>query len=364
MASPVVGCPFAYPERFERARAHVDAARQSGTLRGGDEAALVLEALCRQVSRGPCDEPRPSAWNAQGRALWQAWNHLGAMTTEDAMRLYVKQLEMDEPEWWRAAAVEAAEAQQAQAGSAVDATSESASESEDAEPAAITLPWAAMDAVQGGGPGPKPRFEHCAFVAGGAMIVAGGRSGGRYLTDCWAFDIARRAWSPVQTTGLPALAGAVAVPAAQSPMDAFLVGGHAKPGADRQPRLAILRASFDPSGAGHSANGNGSGSDAPAPPALPALRAAPIEAFGDAPTARGGHSANRIGTQIFVFGGEETLDGKRVMGDLHAFDLHSSAWLDLSGRVEGVPPSPRSAHSATVLADRYLVIFGGGSVAR
>ncbi len=32
--------------------------------------------------------------------MWQAWEHLGQMSREEAMRLFVRQLEYDVPSWW------------------------------------------------------------------------------------------------------------------------------------------------------------------------------------------------------------------------------------------------------------------------
>merc|ERR1712072_70765 len=67
-------------------------------------------------------------------------------------------------------------------------------------------------------------------------------------------------------------------------------------------------------------------------------------------------------SQVFVFGGEET-SSKKLMGDLHVYDLHSSTWTKPKA-TSGTPPCARSAHSATVFKDKYIVIFGGGSVSR
>ena len=53
--------------------------------------------------------------------------------------------------------------------------------------------------------------------------------------------------------------------------------------------------------------------------------------FGDdIPTARGGHTSVLVRSQVFVFGGEET-SSKKLMGDLHVYDLHSSTWTKVKG---------------------------------
>lgn len=47
------------------------------------------------------------------------------------------------------------------------------------------------------------------------------------------------------------------------------------------------------------------------------------------------------------------------MNDLHLLDLETLTWDEFEAA--GVPPSPRSDHAAAVHAERYLLIFGGGS---
>jgi len=42
--------------------------------------------------------------------------------------------------------------------------------------------------------------------------------------------------------------------------------------------------------------------------------------------------------------------------------LHSSTWSRVEAK--GTPPCARSGHSCTVVGDKYVVIFGGGSVSR
>eukprot|EP00955_Chlamydomonas_euryale_P021782 229897-Chlamydomonas_euryale.AAC.15 len=103
-----------------------------------------------------------------------------------------------------------------------------------------------------------------------------------------------------------------------------------------------------------------------APPAMPARV---LDAAGNVaelalggplcPSARGGHSATLIGRRVYVFGGEDAH--RRALGDLWVLDLDDMAWAkpDTTGR----PPAPRSAHVAAAHGGRYLLLFGGGSVA-
>lgn len=60
-----------------------------------------------------------------------------------------------------------------------------------------------------------------------------------------------------------------------------------------------------------------------------------------------------------IFGGEDSA--RRPLGDLHILDLYNSFWVDIE--TFGKAPSPRSGHKSTVYADRFVLVFGGGSVA-
>ncbi|KAL0335492.1 UNVERIFIED_CONTAM: Acyl-CoA-binding domain-containing protein 4, partial [Sesamum radiatum] len=72
---------------------------------------------------------------------------------------------------------------------------------------------------------------------------------------------------------------------------------------------------------------------------------------------RGGQSVTLVGTTLVIFGGQ---DAKRsLLNDLHILDLETMTWDEMD--TVGVRPSPRSDHAAAVHADRYLLIFGGGS---
>lgn len=82
-----------------------------------------------------------------------------------------------------------------------------------------------------------------------------------------------------------------------------------------------------------------------------------MEAKGDIPVARSGHTVTRAGPVLILFGGEDTK-GKKLH-DLHMFDLKSLTWLPLN--YKGAGPSPRSNHVAALYDDRILLIFGGQS---
>ncbi|KAE8678956.1 Acyl-CoA-binding domain-containing protein 5 [Hibiscus syriacus] len=73
--------------------------------------------------------------------------------------------------------------------------------------------------------------------------------------------------------------------------------------------------------------------------------------------ARGGQSVTLVGRILVIFGGQ---DAKLTLrNDLHIPDLKTLTWDEIDS--VGVPPSLRSGHAAAVHAERYLLIFGGGS---
>ncbi|KAL6066502.1 BTB/POZ domain containing protein [Balamuthia mandrillaris] len=74
---------------------------------------------------------------------------------------------------------------------------------------------------------------------------------------------------------------------------------------------------------------------------------------GDAPCRRSGHTATKVGTKLYVFGG---YDGKTYCNDLHVFDTDSSVWY--RPECKGDAPAPRTMHSA-VLHDHHIFFFGG-----
>nr|CAB3462259.1 unnamed protein product [Digitaria exilis] len=149
---------------------------------------------------------------------------------------------------------------------------------------------------------PIPRFYHAAAIVNSKMVVFGGDSGHHLLDD-------------------------TKVPWGNS---VILVGGKTEPASDRL-SVWIFNAETE----------------------LWSL----LEAKGDIPAARSGHTVIRAGATLILFGGEDTKGKKRH--DLHMFDLKSSTWLQLN--YKGAGPSPRSNHVAALYDDRILLIFGGHS---
>ncbi|KAM0951113.1 putative acyl-CoA-binding protein, ACBP [Dioscorea sansibarensis] len=107
MARPNLG--LAYPERFYAAAAYAgfgglpsSSSSSSAILvsRLQDDVALLLYGLYQQATVGPCHVPKPGVWNPVEHSKWTSWNGLGSMTSTEAMRLFVKILEEEDPSWY------------------------------------------------------------------------------------------------------------------------------------------------------------------------------------------------------------------------------------------------------------------------
>ena len=144
---------------------------------------------------------------------------VAAAQSIEAMRLYVRTLEEDNPGWWhlltegddtkatQLAAAAAAAARAAASGQAAailaaapggnpgsSASGASAQPAHALERAAQPNEWTAVSAA---GEPPRRRYEHAAAVLGDKMYVVGGNSNGRLLGDNFALDLRSLTWSRV-----------------------------------------------------------------------------------------------------------------------------------------------------------------------
>ncbi|GLU08345.1 hypothetical protein SLE2022_252630 [Rubroshorea leprosula] len=184
---------------------------------------------------------------------------------------------------------------------------------------------------------PVPRLNHAAAVIGNKMIVVGGESGNGLLDDVQVLNFDNFTWSTASSKlylspsslplKIPACMGHSLVSWGKK---ALLVGGKTNPGHDRVSVWA-----FDTETECWSF----------------------VEAKGDIPLARSGHTVVRASSVLILFGGEGAK--RRKLNDLHMFDLKSLTWLPL--HCTGTGPSPRSNHVATLYDDKTLLIFGGAS---
>ncbi|KAI3962319.1 hypothetical protein MKX01_005321 [Papaver californicum] len=187
---------------------------------------------------------------------------------------------------------------------------------------------------------PTPRFNHAATVIGDKMVVVGGESGHGVLDDVQVLSFERFTWAKASSKlslspsslplKIPACKGHRMVPWGKK---ALMIGGKTDPASDR-----ISVWAFDTETECWSL----------------------MEARGEVPVSRSGHSVTRAGSVLILFGGEDAKG--RKLNDIHMFDLKSLMWLPL--HYTGSRPSPRSNHVASLYDDRILFIFGGSSKSR
>ncbi|XP_074571202.1 uncharacterized protein LOC141827779 [Curcuma longa] len=184
---------------------------------------------------------------------------------------------------------------------------------------------------------PTPRSHHAAVVIGSKMVVVGGDSGHGLLDDTLVLNLETLTWtasvsSVYSSSGgvalkFPACKGHSLVSCGKS---ALLVGGRTDPPSDK---LSVW--SFNVEVESWSL----------------------VEAKGNIPVARSGHTVHRAGNVLILFGGED-MKGRKL-NDLYMFDLKSLSWLPL--HYKGAGPSARSNHVAALYEDKLLFVYGGQS---
>lgn len=368
MAMARASSGLAYPERFYAAASYAgfdgspNSSAKELTSKFSNDSALLLYALYQQATVGPCNVPKPSSWSPVEQSKWKSWQGLGNMATTEAMRLFVKILEEEDPGWYSRASNSVAEPivdVEMNHDSKTEAVKENGNSfpetktvstengnlmetqdkdvvSEDLGSVVVYDQWIAPPIS---GQRPKARYEHGAAVVQDKMYIYGGNHNGRYLSDMHILDLRSWAWSKIQ-------AKAVAE-STESPSPALLTpcAGHSLipwenkllsiAGHTKDPSEIIQVKVFD----------------------LQTCSWSTLKTYGKPPVSRGGQSVTLVGTSLVIFGGE---DAKRsLLNDLHILDLETMTWDEIDA--VGVPPSPRSDHAAAVHAERYLLIFGGGS---
>ncbi|XP_061348425.1 acyl-CoA-binding domain-containing protein 4-like isoform X2 [Gastrolobium bilobum] len=356
------GSSLQYPERFYAAASYVGfdgstSPTKALTSKFPKSSALLLYSLYQQASVGPCNIPEPSAWKIVEHSKWASWNQLGNMSSTEAMRLFVKILEEEDPGWYSRASYSVVEPVidvQMNHNSKVEPVIENGN----AYPETKTISTENgsqigtqdKDVVVEGfgsvgvydqwiappvsGQRPKARYEHGAAVVRDKLYIYGGNHNGRYLNDLHVLDLRSWTWSKIE-----AKAGV------ESPITSTPCAGHSLipwgnkllsiAGHTKDPSESIQVKVFD----------------------LQTATWSTLKTFGKAPVSRGGQSVNLVGTSLVIFGGQ---DAKRtLLNDLHILDLETMTWDEIDAL--GVPPSPRSDHTAVVHVERYLLIFGGGS---
>ncbi|PKI74049.1 hypothetical protein CRG98_005527 [Punica granatum] len=358
---------LAYPERFYSAASYAGFDGSSDSSKGvtskfSNDAALLLYALFQQATVGPCNAPKPRGWSPVEQSKWTSWHGLGNMAQTEAMRLFVKILEEEDPSWYSRASNFVTEP-------VVDVEMNHTSNTKPFVENGHSIPETKTIAAENGivneiedkdiisdGPGsiavydqwvappvsglrPKARYEHGAAVIQDKMYVYGGNHNGRYLSDLHVLDLKSWTWSKVdaifKSDSLESQNPGLATPRAGHSLITWdnkllSIAGHTK-----DPSEGILVKEFDPQINTWST----------------------WKTYGKPPISRGGQSVTLVGTSLVIFGGQ---DAKRsLLNDLHILDLESMTWDEFDA--VGIPPSPRADHAAAVHAERYLLIFGGGS---
>ncbi|XP_020887907.1 acyl-CoA-binding domain-containing protein 4 isoform X2 [Arabidopsis lyrata subsp. lyrata] len=366
MAMPRATSGPAYPKRFYAAASYVgldgsDSSAKNVSSKFSDDTALLLYALYHQATVGPCNTPKPSAWRPVEQSKWRSWQGLGTMPSIEAMRLFVKILEEDDPGWYSRASNDipdpvvdvqinrTKDEPVVENGNSFGETKTISTEngrlaetqdkdvvSEDSNTVSVYNQWTAP---QTSGQRPKARYEHGAAVIQDKMYIYGGNHNGRYLGDLHVLDLKNWTWSRVETkvatdaqeTSTPTLLAPCAGHSLIAWDNKLLsIGGHTK-----DPSESMQVKVFDP----HTSTWS------------------MLQTYGKPPVSRGGQSVTLVGKTLVIFGGQ---DAKRsLLNDLHILDLDTMTWDEIDA--VGVSPSPRSDHAAAVHAERYLLIFGGGS---
>ncbi|XP_022150763.1 acyl-CoA-binding domain-containing protein 4 isoform X2 [Momordica charantia] len=360
-----------YPDRFYAAASYAgfDGSPKSSSKavrsKFSDEAALLLYGLYQQATVGRCNVPEPSSWHAIEKSKWKSWNGLGNMPPVEAMRLFVKILEEEEPGWYSRVSNFVSEPEPEpqpvldvqinhdskpepiiENGNSVPETKTISTENGNlletqdkdvlVEGFGLIVVYDQWISPPVSGLRPKARYEHGAAVIQDKMYIFGGNHNGRYLSDLHVLDLRSWGWTKVEAkTQSPESPPEKLTPCAGHSLITWenkllSIAGHTK-----DPSEAIQVRVFDVQSSTWST----------------------LKTYGKPPVSRGGQSVTLVGTSLVIFGGQ---DAKRtLLNDLHILDLETMTWDEIDA--VGAPPSPRSDHAAAVHAERYLLIFGGGS---
>ncbi|MBA0699240.1 hypothetical protein Goari_000893, partial [Gossypium aridum] len=319
---------------------------------------------------GPCTVPKPSSWSPVEHSKWKrsassfaaGWQQLGNMVSTEAMRLFVKILEEEEPGWYSRASNSVSEPVidvQMNHNSNVEPIIENRNSfaetkiisaengglmeiqdkdvvSEGLGSIVVYDKWISPPVI---GQRPKARYQHGAAVVQDKMYIFGGNHNGRYLNDLHVLDLRSWTWSKVEAKVVPK---SVESP---SPVNIAPCAGHSLipwenkllsiAGHTKVPSETIQGKAFD----------------------LQTGTWSVLNTYGKAPVSRAGQSVTLVGTTLVIFGGQ---DAKRtLLNDLHILNLETMTWNEIDA--VGAPPSPRADHAAAIHAERYLLVFGGGS---
>lgn len=392
LAPPVLG----YPEKFELALRYGESNLMTeGAVTDGDR--LLLDALSRQATLGPCNEPRPSIFDSVARARHAAWAELGNRSKMEAMFMYVQAVEALAPDWWtwpelgllekddeqdepRAATSSNGVPDEPVSGAAGDGNAREESLGTEVGAAVRITPLcrdafgspmgntAPAQAPEGSPSQTQPevsslqlnlrvgdwsrlevdgtpaRYRHSCALVGARLFMFGGRSNsGRLASGLHVLDMLTGKWSAASVSGAtPELRWGHSMNAFRQWLVIF--GGH------RQ---------------------RGSFSDTPVFDTQAMAWVAP-QFCGNLPPARGNHAAAVCMQRLWIFGGDGPPPGE-IVGDLwclpldgvagavngSSYDANPLEWE--KARTSGTAPPVCHDHAAVACGSRVLLIGGSSS---
>ncbi|XP_040291302.1 acyl-CoA-binding domain-containing protein 4 isoform X1 [Bufo bufo] len=83
-----------YRRQFNAAVSVIQSLPKDGAYRPSYEEMLRFYGYYKQATVGPCNISRPPFWDPIGKYKWDAWSKLGAMSQEDAMCAYIREMKI------------------------------------------------------------------------------------------------------------------------------------------------------------------------------------------------------------------------------------------------------------------------------
>ncbi|KAF3795770.1 Acyl-CoA-binding domain-containing protein 4 [Nymphaea thermarum] len=359
---------LAYPERFYAAAAYAGfgggsqgSAKPAAISRFRNDVALLLYGLYQQArisiaTVGPCTIPKPKGWSPVESSKWTRLEEEPAWYSRvpEFVSEPVVDVEMNNPaEEPVVSDMNSYEEQKAiPAENGVLETEDKGVVSEVLGSVGVYDKWVAPSVS---GQRPKARYEHGAAIIQDKMYIFGGNHNGRYLNDLQVLDLKTFTWTKLDLKVAMESESPPSVPLAACAGHSLIawdnkllsIAGHTK-----DPSESVTVKEFDLQSSTWSflkTYGK--------PPVLYTVMMPSSNYLSSVQASRGGQSVTLVGSSLVMFGGE---DHKRsLLNDLHILDLETLTWDEVDA--VGIPPSPRSDHAAAVHAERYLLIFGGGS---
>lgn len=86
---------YSLEEKFDAAVKVIRTLPEDGPFQPSDSMLLMFYSYYKQATLGPCNIPRPLGfWDTREKVKWDAWNALGNMTREEAMKNYVEDIQL------------------------------------------------------------------------------------------------------------------------------------------------------------------------------------------------------------------------------------------------------------------------------